>query len=140
MASSTSFPLFVGAGTDAVPDRPALIGGRCVCGHVFFPMQTYGCEKCGRHGDHLRELRLSGCGRLLAFARVHIHARPYPKVPFTVVVVRLDEGPVIRALLDPAVGGDLRDGAGMVAKLVQEQSEGHSRKVLRFTHADHEET
>lgn len=23
---------------------PTLLGGRCECGYVFFPMQTFGCE------------------------------------------------------------------------------------------------
>ena len=79
MPNPASFPLFIDTGTDAVPDRPALVGGRCVCGYVFFPMQTYGCEKCGRFGNDLKEVRLSGRGRLLAFAQVHLHARPYPE-------------------------------------------------------------
>ncbi len=136
MPGPARFPLFVDAGTDAVPDRPALIGGRCVCGHVFFPMQTYGCEKCGRYGEDLKKISLSGRGRVLAFARVHIHARPYPKVPFTVVVVALDDGPVIKALLDPAVDDELRSGAVMVAKLVQQRREGGVQNVLRFARAD----
>ena len=136
MPSPGSFPLFVDAGTDAVPDRPALVGGRCVCGYVFFPMQTYGCEKCGRYGDDLKKVSLSGRGRLLAFARVHLHARPYPKVPFTVVVVVLDDGPVIKALLDPAVDDELRSGAVMLAKLVQQRREGGVHDMLRFARAD----
>jgi uncharacterized protein len=139
MAALASFPLFVDAGTDAVPEQPALIGGRCACGHVFFPMQTYGCEKCGRYGDELKHVRLSGRGRLLAFACVRLHARPYPKVPFTVVAVALDAGPVIRALLDPPVDDGLRNGAVMVAKLVDEQREGHVRSGLRFTRMDRRE-
>ncbi len=140
MPGPTGFPLFVDAGTDAVPDRPALIGGRCVCGHVFFPMQTYGCEKCGRYGEDLKRISLSGRGRLLAFARVHLHARPYPKVPFTVVVVALDDGPVIKALLDPAVDDDLRSGAVMVTRLVRQRREGGAQNVLRFARADRRES
>ena len=76
MPGPASFPLFVDAGTDAVPDRPALIGGRCVCGHVFFPMQTYGCEKCGRYGDDLKK---SACqdaaGSLLLPGFIFTHDR-----------------------------------------------------------------
>ena len=99
-------------------------------------MQTYGCEKCGRYGDDLEEIRLSGRGRLLAFAQVHFHARPYPKVPFTVVVIALDDGPVIKALLDPAVDDELRSGTGMVAKRVAQRREGGVQNVLRFARAD----
>ena len=137
MPNPASFPLFIDTGTDAVPDRPALVGGRCVCGYVFFPMQTYGCEKCGRFGNDLKEVRLSGRGRLLAFAQVHLHARPYPKVPFTVVVVALDDGPVLKALLDPAVDDELRSGSVMLAKLVQQRRrEGGVQNALRFARAD----
>ncbi len=140
MPGPAGVPLFVDAGTDAVPDRPALIGGKCGCGHIFFPMQTYGCEKCGRYGEDLKKVSLSGRGRLLAFARVHLHARPYPKVPFTVVVVALDDGPVIKALLDPAVDDDLRSGAVMVTRLVRQRREGGAQNVLRFARADRRES
>ena len=60
--------LYAAEGTAAVPDHPALHGGKCTCGHVFFPMQTYGCEVCGRNGDALQPLRLSGRGKLIATA------------------------------------------------------------------------
>ena len=99
-------------------------------------MQTYGCEKCGRYGDDLKEVRLSGRGRLLAFAQVHLHAGSDPKVPFTVVVIALDDGPVIKALLDPAIDDELHSGAVMVAKLVQQRREGGVQNALRFARAD----
>jgi uncharacterized OB-fold protein len=129
------FPLFAETGTDALPDRPALIGGRCVCGHPFFPMQHFGCERCGRFAADLAEVRLAGRGELIAFAQVHLHARPYPKVPFTVLALKLDDGPVIRALLDPPVDAELRIGATMLATIVEETRAAQSRKVLRFTRA-----
>lgn len=132
MTSPERSPLFVQTGTERVPDRPALVGGRCACGHIFFPMQTYGCEKCGRHGDHLETMSLSGRGRLHAFSQVHLHARAEPNVPFTVVAVTLDDGPTVRALLDPPVDKELRRGDIMVAKIVSDEREGHTRTVLRF--------
>ena len=52
------------------------------------------------------------------------------------MVVALDDGPVIKALLDPAVDDDLRSGAVMVAKLVQQRREGGVQNVLRFARAD----
>ncbi|KAB2912928.1 MAG: hypothetical protein F9K29_17645 [Hyphomicrobiaceae bacterium] len=133
MTSAERHPLFVATGTEQVPDRPALVGGRCTCGHVFFPMQTYGCEKCGRYGGHLETTPLAGRGRLIAFAQVHLHARPEPKVPFTVVAVALDDGPIIRALLNPPVDPELRHGDVMVAEIVSVPREVGTRPTLRLT-------
>jgi len=38
-------PLYAQGGSGS--DDVVLHGGACECGYVFFPMQTYGCEKCG---------------------------------------------------------------------------------------------
>ncbi len=86
-------------GSDQVPKFPSLIGGKCVCGHVFFPWQSYGCEMCGGHGSVLTRCALSGTGRLVGVAPVHLHAGKR-SAPFTVVSVELDDGPVVRTLLD----------------------------------------
>ena len=126
--------LFAMDGTSAGP--PALVGGRCACGYVFFPMQTYGCEKCGRHGDALTMAYLPGRGTLQAFSQVHLHARPHPKVPFTVLSIALDDGPLIRALLEPPVDPDLRGGAPMVATIVRQRHEGRDIATLRFKRAN----
>jgi uncharacterized OB-fold protein len=79
-----------------------LVGGKCRCGYVFFPMQLFGCEMCGRNGDDLTPVTLSGRGRVVSKAVVHIHADPRRPPPFAVAIVALEEGPQIRALLaDP---------------------------------------
>lgn len=88
--------LYREAGTEAAPDRPALLGAACACGYVFFPLQTYGCERCGSRD--IRPRVLSGSGRLLASARVHRHAGKTRQAPFTVVAVALDDGPIVRTL------------------------------------------
>jgi uncharacterized OB-fold protein len=132
---TTSVPrkrLFQAQGTEAVPDHPALIGGRCRCGHLFFPMQRLGCEKCGRPGAELAETVLSGSGRLRAHAQVHLHARPAPKVPFTVLEIALDDGPLIRVLLDRPTGAGLQNGERMVAIIVRELRGDSEIDVLRF--------
>jgi uncharacterized OB-fold protein len=120
------------------PNGSAVVlhGGRCRCGHVFFPMQTYGCEQCGRHGDALMPCLLSASGTLLAEAVVHLHADKNRPTPFTVVKVALDDGPVIRSLL--ADDGDvISPGHRMAAKLVPvRQSEtGETVLDLRFSAA-----
>jgi uncharacterized OB-fold protein len=124
--------LYRAEGTDAAPARPALLGGECsVCGYVFFPMQSYGCEKCG--SVELRPRTLSGVGRLLAAARVHLHAGKGREAPFTVGSIQLDDGPIVRTLLID----DSRSpspGARMATTLAPAVSpEGEPRLDLRFT-------
>ena len=106
-------------GPDPVADRDAVVlyGGRCTCGHVFFPLQRYGCERCGRAGADLTAVPLKGCGTLVASVTVHMHARPERKAPFTVGSIRLDDGPALRALLAGSVK-DLKPGCRMVARLL----------------------
>lgn len=127
-------------GTSAHPGRPALQGGRCVCGTVFFPMQTYGCEVCGAYGDALEKQALSGVGTLVSSATVYINmGQPklaVPDVPFVVGEIALDDGPVIRAILAGAAEGTLVPGQRMATALVEigDDERGHFRD-LRFTPA-----
>ena len=116
-----------------VPTLP-LTGGKCPCGYVFFPMQTFGCEMCGRNGKDLTPVTLSGRGRVVSKAVVHIHADPKRPPPFTVAVVELEEGPQIRALLadppDEAAEPDDR----VIARLFRSnQSDSNSRLDVGFT-------
>lgn len=96
---------------------PVLHGGRCVCGYTFFPMQTFGCERCGRTGDDLQPMELSGWGRLVATAAVYVHSDQKRPTPFVIGTVALDDGPVIRTLLTeapPANGEPVRVAATLV--------------------------
>lgn len=94
-----------------------LLGGRCACGHVFCPMQTYGCEVCGRHGADLQPMTLTGRGKLLSSTVVHLHANSTRTVPFTIGKIALDEGPVVRTLLiDP--DKEIAPGTRMVSRVV----------------------
>jgi len=123
--------LYRRAGSPARPDSPALLGGACACGHVFFPLQAYGCERCG--GTDLQPRTLSGAGRLLAAARVHLHAGKGREAPFTVGSIRLEDGPIIRTLIvddEPPP----RPGAAMVSLLAPVTNpEGVVSLDLRFT-------
>jgi uncharacterized OB-fold protein len=113
--------------------EPVLQGGRCRCGHVFFPMQTYGCERCGSHGDALTPQALSTLGTLLASAVVHLHADKNRPAPFTIVKVALDDGPVVRTLLADDSGA-IALGQRMTAKLTPiQQGDGETVFDLRFT-------
>jgi uncharacterized OB-fold protein len=105
-------------------------------------MQTYGCEFCGRDGDALQPQGLSGKGKLMSSATVHLHAaksaNPAVKpltAPFTVGVIRLDDGPTIRTLIVGAQDKELAPGTAMVATLVPVGADDPSLVDLRFTPA-----
>lgn len=101
--------LYRAQGTPALPEHPALLGGTCRCGHVFYPWQSYGCERCGATGDALTPVALSGRGRVESSAVVHLHASPARQAPFTVTAVRLEDGPLVRTL---ALGSEAGQGTG----------------------------
>jgi uncharacterized OB-fold protein len=126
--------LYSAASNDQAGATVRLKGGRCRCGYVFFPMQTYGCERCGSHGDALTPCELSAKGTLLAEATVHLHADKNRPAPFTIVKVALDDGPVIRTLLAddsaPVVPG--QRVSGRLAAVGQSES-GETVLDLRFS-------
>lgn len=113
---------------------PQLRGGRCSCGYVFFPMQTYGCEKCGSVGEALTPTLLDGKGTLVASARVLIHVRQDRQAPFVIVSVKLDAGPVVRTLLAEDTTERLPVGLPMQARLVEvgKSESGEPLMDLRF--------
>lgn len=76
-----------------------LSGRQCRCGHVFYPPQDFGCEKCGSFGTSIKSRDLGASGRLISWATVHMHAASYPKAPFVVGKIALDDGPFVRALI-----------------------------------------
>lgn len=128
---SASSSLFDPTGSDSLPAVPALIGAKCRCGHVFFPAQFFGCERCGRYGEDLVETRLSGQGIVRAAVVVHQHFREIPRAPFTVVDLALDDGPVIRGLMmagtKPPRAGDV-----VTARIVDGREGGAPAAILRF--------
>jgi uncharacterized OB-fold protein len=124
MSDRTS--LFQIAGTSALPGRPALCGGRCTaCGFTFFPMQTFGCERCGDVAS-LSPTLLSGRGQLVNAVKVHLHTGPGRVAPFWVGSIVTDDGAFVRAVLDP--GGRERLSAGdiVVSRLVESGADGES--------------
>lgn len=110
-------------------DIPVLRGGRCRCGHVFFPMQSYGCELCGAFGEELTAIELRGQGILLSAATVHIYRGESYEAPFTVGSILLRDGPVVRVLLR---GERLVLGHRMRAVFVPHGDETGAPLDLRF--------
>jgi hypothetical protein len=125
--------LYHSEGSNADSAHPALLGGACTCGYVFFPMQSFGCERCGR--TDVKERALSGRGRLLASARVHLHAGKHRQAPFTVGSIALEDGPIVRTIL---IDDDkpFHPGDEMVTALVEaHDAEGNAKRDLRFARA-----
>jgi uncharacterized OB-fold protein len=106
----------------SVGGPPGLVGGECRgCGAVFFPYQSYGCERCGRYGADLAVRVLAGRGTVQAATVVHLHADPRRPVPFTVVELCLDDGPVVRAV---AADGTAMDVGTRVETVLVPVAEG----------------
>jgi uncharacterized protein len=76
---------------------PKLRARRCACGHVFFPPQPYGCERCGQPASAQVEHLVDPRGVLTAVATVHAHTKR--KVPYGIGRVTLDDGPSIDVCL-----------------------------------------
>jgi len=115
---------------------PALIlnGGECDdCGYVFFPIQRYGCERCGAVGECLQPRQLAAQGTLMASTVVHIHHSESRPVPFVVASIKLDAGPFIRTLLEYSAAAEpLAPGTALegVLSTVINSAEAPSQKAL----------
>ncbi|WP_084216319.1 Zn-ribbon domain-containing OB-fold protein [Pseudonocardia spinosispora] len=101
---------------------PVLIGGRCTCGHVFFPMQHYGCEQCGSRED-LTDFEMPARGRLATMTTVHVPVAGGPKPPFAVALVHLDDGPTIRAFVSGTTGSRGQRMHGVFRRNIQDALE-----------------
>ena len=109
---------------------PRLLGQKCgCCAAVAFPPNPHGCESCGATPERLFDHPLDGYGQLRAFATTHLSSRKDLKAPFTVAVIALDGGPVIRALMTAPTDEGLSVGAAVRAKIVSLEDGG---RQLRF--------
>jgi uncharacterized protein len=116
--------------------EPVLKGARCrACGYVFFPPQSYGCESCGAPPAELEPRDLTGRGALQSFATVHVHHGKGIEVPFTIGVIALDDGPIIRSVLAERTDEGLHIGDRMHSTLVADGADdkGNNLIELRFT-------
>lgn len=102
------------------------------CGHLAFPEQHYGCEKCGATGDDLQSRALAARGTLLSRATVNLHYGKDIDAPFVVGSIKLDEGPAVRCTLVETDEGALAHGAVMVGQIVMNTKVDPQRAELRF--------
>ncbi|MCS5687343.1 MAG: hypothetical protein NZ659_01005 [Acidimicrobiales bacterium] len=113
-------------------DPPIILGHQCIgCRRVAFPPDPYGCERCGSPREDLEELVLEAHGTVRAVATVHRHHQPSPATPFTVAVIQLTGGPVIKAIV---AGAGVSVGTEVEGVLVQdvEDAEGNILVDLQF--------
>jgi hypothetical protein len=117
-------------------DSVLLLGMTCAqCGHVAFPRQHYGCEKCGAVGDALRDVELDSTGTLASYATVHMHQAKTIAAPFVIGEICLDAGPTVRATMAEATDADMEIGSRVAGRLFPAPSsaDSPSNKVeLRF--------
>jgi uncharacterized OB-fold protein len=110
----------------------ALLAMRCArCGHVAFPRQPYGCEKCG--ATAAEDVELAAAGTLASFATVHLHQSKSIAAPFVIGEIALDGGPTIRITLVEPTDEGLRIGARMSGVLFPVASDDAPKVELRFT-------
>jgi uncharacterized OB-fold protein len=89
---------------DPAAETPSLAGSRCgECGRIAFPPVAIGCDVCGSGEGSLETVDLETAGRLHSFGIVRRHHGDID-VPFAVGEVRLDAGPLIRAMMAPGQG------------------------------------
>lgn len=95
-------------------DDGRLRASRCPgCALVVFPVERYGCERCGvLAGDHV-PVELAPTGTVTAAAMVHRHHDTNLPPPFVVVAVALDGGPALKGVFAdstdrPPIGARVR--------------------------------
>jgi uncharacterized OB-fold protein len=112
---------------------PLLSGMKCeTCGHIAFPEQSYGCEKCGEN-EYIHGEKLACIGHLTSFATVHLHHAKNVTAPFIIGEVRLESGPTIRITMVESVPDSLSIGAP-VNGIIFRSSQAATEEVaeLRF--------
>lgn len=113
-------------------DPPIIVGHRCIsCERIAFPPDPYGCEKCGSPADNFENWDLEARGSVRAVATVHRHHRPAPITPFTVAVIELVGGPVVKAIVE---GDDVVVGSSVEGFLAPEDKNDAGKVIvdLRF--------
>ncbi|MFT3820728.1 MAG: hypothetical protein QM750_24445 [Rubrivivax sp.] len=105
--------------------------GRCSgCGHTFFPIQRFGCERCGASGQALQDELVSANGVVKTSVTVFRHRSPDIEAPFQLASVQLDAGPQVSALLDARPDASVRSGTRVTGTTAE--SSGGALPAFRF--------
>jgi uncharacterized OB-fold protein len=86
---------------DPARPEPLLAATRCAaCGRLFVPPVGLGCPSCGATEDQLLAVEVPARGRLHSVATVHRHRARGLDGPYAIGEIQLDDGPLVRCLLD----------------------------------------
>lgn len=113
---------------------PLMLASRCAeCGRVSFPRQSFGCERCGAHGDALAPIEIAASGALASHAFVRKHMGSDIATPYAIGEIRLDAGPVVRCtLIDGLDEAALQTGQAMAGALTHNPKSQADVFELRF--------
>jgi uncharacterized OB-fold protein len=104
--------------------RYGLIGETCLTCHMpIFPPRDV-CPHCTDAGQELRAF--SGKGQVYSFSTMHDAPAGYAEYqPYTVALIKLDEGPLVSAQLTDVDNDDVRVGmpVEMVTRKIKEEGE-----------------
>lgn len=102
--------------------RYRLIGNTCLkCGHKFFPPRQV-CTNC--RGTEFEPFRFSGKGELYSFTTLRQAPAGFESyAPYAVGMVRLEEGPMVEAMLTDVNDEELEIGVKMemVTRKIREE-------------------
>lgn len=102
--------------------RYQLIGNRCLrCGGKYFPPRLV-CPDC--HSTELERFPFSGKGELYSFTTLHQAPAGFEDlVPYSVGMIKLDEGPMVEAMLTDVDPDELEIGMRMemVTRKIREE-------------------
>ncbi|MFO8070692.1 MAG: Zn-ribbon domain-containing OB-fold protein [Polyangia bacterium] len=101
-----------------------LVGSRCArCGELLFPERVR-CSSCG--STELERLRFCGRGRVCSFTNVHEAPGGFAEqVPYLAALVRLEEGPLVAAMITDADASEVSEGmpVEMVTRRIRAEGE-----------------
>jgi uncharacterized OB-fold protein len=104
--------------------RYNLVGEVCPTGHYVFPPRDI-CPDC--HGEAKEPFKFSGKGEVYSFTTIYEAPAGFEKnVPYTVALVKLEEGPMITAQLtdlDPKDGIKIGMQVEMVTRKLKEDGD-----------------
>lgn len=115
-------------------ERYLLIGSQCSsCSESFFPARQI-CPKCMRKGSkgEMSEKRFTGNGTVLSYSVVYVPPTGYKlRVPYTLALIQLDEGPTVLGIIDDVKPEEVKVGA-RVEQVFRKWAEGRSSSIIHY--------
>jgi len=114
-----------------IPIRYRMIGSRCqICDTTYYPPRRV-CPKCKearyKDGPVMKPEQFSGKGFVRTFTTIHVAAPDFTnQTPYTMAVIKMDEGPRITGQLIDCKEEDIEIGMRVAAVLRRIREEGES--------------